>query len=173
MQGVEHESISAVAPPLYSSRAGRDARGLGGTQARGGVALRVARPAGDGQSGVVGAIEDVFVGGSLGAAPGGTQSVPDGAPVQDPLPGTFFEQGGIPADRPGFVRGRGEGQSPWPPAVAAIRLLMLTGCRSKEISTLRWDDVDRSAGELRLRETKTGSRMVPLTPTALAGTGRH
>ena len=57
---------------------------------------------------------------------------------------------------------------PWPPAVAAIRLLMLTGCRSKEISTLRWDDVDRSAGELRLRETKTGSRMVPLTPTALA-----
>ena len=58
--------------------------------------------------------------------------------------------------------------SPWPPAVAAIRLLMLTGCRSEEIATLRWDDVDRSAGELRLRDTKTGSRMVPLTPTALA-----
>ncbi|WP_428098147.1 tyrosine-type recombinase/integrase [Candidatus Rariloculus sp.] len=57
--------------------------------------------------------------------------------------------------------------SPWPPAVAAIRLLMLTGCRSEEIATLRWDDVDRSAGELRLRDTKTGARMVPLTPTAL------
>ena len=49
-----------------------------------------------------------------------------------------------------------------------IRLLMLTGCRSKEIATLRWDDVNRSAGELPLRDTKTGSRMVPLTPTALA-----
>ena len=57
--------------------------------------------------------------------------------------------------------------SPWPPAVAAIRLLMLTGCRSNEIATLRWDDVDRTAGELRLRDTKTGARMVPLTPTAL------
>ena len=57
---------------------------------------------------------------------------------------------------------------PWPAAVAAIRLLMLTGCRSMEIATLRWDDIDRSAGELRLRDTKTGSRMVPLTPTALA-----
>ena len=57
--------------------------------------------------------------------------------------------------------------SPWPPAVAAIRLLMLTGCRSEEIATLRWDDVDRTAGELRLRDTKTGARMVPLTPTAL------
>ena len=48
---------------------------------------------------------------------------------------------------------------PWPPAVPAIRLLMLTGCRSMEIATLRWDDVDRSAGELRLRDTKTGARM--------------
>ena len=39
--------------------------------------------------------------------------------------------------------------SVWPPAVAAIRLLMLTGCRRSEILTLRWDDVDRSSGELR------------------------
>ena len=51
-------------------------------------------------------------------------------------------------------------------AVAALRLLMLTGCRLNEILTLRWDDVDRSAGELRLRDAKTGARMVPLTPTA-------
>ena len=50
--------------------------------------------------------------------------------------------------------------------VAALRLLMLTGCRLKEILTLRWDDVDRRAGELRLRQAKTGARMVPLTPTA-------
>ena len=49
--------------------------------------------------------------------------------------------------------------------IAAIRLLMLTGCRRDEIVTLRWDDVDRTAGELRLRDSKTGARMVPLTPT--------
>ena len=51
-------------------------------------------------------------------------------------------------------------------AAAALWLLMLTGCRLKEILTLRWDDVDRGAGELRLRHAKTGARMVPLTPTA-------
>ena len=65
MQGVEHEAIPAAAAPPYSSRAGRDARRLGGAQARGGAALRAARPTGDGQSGVVGAIEDVLVGGSM------------------------------------------------------------------------------------------------------------
>ena len=50
-------------------------------------------------------------------------------------------------------------------AVAAIRLLMLTGCRLNEVLSLRWDDVDRTAGELRIRESKTGPRSVPLTPT--------
>ena len=55
-----------------------------------------------------------------------------------------------------------------PHAVAALRLLMLTGCRLNEILTLRWDDVDRQAGEFRLRDGKTGARMVPLTPTAQA-----
>ena len=55
----------------------------------------------------------------------------------------------------------------WPQAIAAIRLLLLTGCRKNEILTLRWDDVDRTAGELRLRDAKTGTRMVPLTPTAV------
>ena len=45
---------------------------------------------------------------------------------------------------------------------------MLTGCRLTEILTLRWDDVDRKARELRLRDAKTGTRMVPLTPTAAA-----
>ena len=58
---------------------------------------------------------------------------------------------------------------------AALRLLMLTGCRLMEVLTLRWDDVDRRAGELRLRHAKTGARMVPLTPTAaavLSGIGR-
>ena len=30
--------------------------------------------------------------------------------------------------------------------------------------TLRWDDIDRIAGEFRLRDSKTGARRVPLTP---------
>ena len=58
--------------------------------------------------------------------------------------------------------------SVWPHAVAALRLLMLTGCRLNEVLMLRWDDVDRVAGEFRLRYAKTGVRMVPLTPTAKA-----
>ncbi len=52
--------------------------------------------------------------------------------------------------------------------VAAIRLLLLTGCRKNEIVALRWDDVDRAAGELRLSGAKTGARRVPLTPAVEA-----
>ena len=48
-------------------------------------------------------------------------------------------------------------------AAAAIRLLVLTGCRRNEVLELRWDDIDRTAGELRLRDGKSGARMVPLT----------
>ena len=52
-------------------------------------------------------------------------------------------------------------------AAAALRLIMLTGCRAGEVLTLKWSDVDRKSGELRLRDAKTGARMVPLTPAAL------
>ena len=51
-------------------------------------------------------------------------------------------------------------------AVAAFRLLMLTGCRRNEILTLRWEDVDLEAGELHLRDAKTGARSVALSPAA-------
>ena len=51
-----------------------------------------------------------------------------------------------------------------PSAIAALRLLMLTGCRKNEIVQLRWDDMDRTARELRLAGSKTGARSVPLTP---------
>ena len=56
--------------------------------------------------------------------------------------------------------------SAWPPAIAALRLLMLTGCRRDEILTLRWDDVDRTAARFRLRDSKTGPRIVILTRAA-------
>ena len=52
-------------------------------------------------------------------------------------------------------------------AVAAIRLLMLTGCRLSEIQKLRWEHVDLEAGELQLPDAKTGGRAVPLAPSAV------
>ena len=60
-------------------------------------------------------------------------------------------------------------------AAAALRLLMLTGCRCNEILTLRWDDVHLDANEIRLPVSKTGPRVVPLSPAAarvLAGLPR-
>ena len=54
------------------------------------------------------------------------------------------------------------------PAVAAIRLLMLTGCRLSEILTLRWEDVDLEAAELRLTDSKTGARVVHIGRPAVA-----
>ena len=51
-------------------------------------------------------------------------------------------------------------------AVAAIRLLMLTGCRKSEILSLQWKDVDLEARELKLPDSKTGPRAVPLSPPA-------
>ena len=62
-----------------------------------------------------------------------------------------------------------------PSGIAAIRLLLLTGCRKNEIVTLRWDDIDRAAGEIRIRDAKTGARRIPLTPAVervLAGIPR-
>ena len=52
----------------------------------------------------------------------------------------------------------------WPLEVAAVRLLMLTGCRKCEISTLRWSDY--RAGHLFLRDSKTGPRTVWLSRAA-------
>ncbi len=53
-------------------------------------------------------------------------------------------------------------------AVAAIRLLLWTGCRRNEILHLRWRDVDLDAGVLRLSDSKTGSKTVYLGPAAIA-----
>ncbi|MHB0978148.1 MAG: tyrosine-type recombinase/integrase [Minisyncoccota bacterium] len=55
-----------------------------------------------------------------------------------------------------------------PFAVAAIRLLALTGCRENEILSLRWDAVDFERGHLRLDDTKTGKSVRPLGQSAAA-----
>ena len=53
-----------------------------------------------------------------------------------------------------------------PSAVAALRLLLLTGCRLSEIQFLRWEHVKDDCIEL--RDAKTGGRVVPLGPEARA-----
>ena len=52
-------------------------------------------------------------------------------------------------------------------AIAAVRLLMLTGCRLSEIQKLRWEHVDLGASELRLPDTKTGAKVVYLGDPAI------
>jgi integrase len=52
-------------------------------------------------------------------------------------------------------------------AAAAIRLLLLTGCRRNEILNLRWDDVDFECKCLRLPDSKTGAKIVTLAAAAL------
>lgn len=47
-----------------------------------------------------------------------------------------------------------------PAVVAAVRLLMLTGCRLGEIMTLKWSYVDWQARALRLPDSKTGAKVV-------------
>ena len=54
----------------------------------------------------------------------------------------------------------------WPEAVAAIRLLALTGCRRGEVLNLRWRDIGDNA--IALPDSKTGPRSVPLGGAARA-----
>jgi integrase len=54
-----------------------------------------------------------------------------------------------------------------PIAAAAVRLLLLTGCRKSEILTLRWDWVDPERKCLRLPDSKTGAKIVPLATAVL------
>lgn len=54
-----------------------------------------------------------------------------------------------------------------PQAVAAIRLLIFTGCRRREILDLRWEHVDFERGVLFLPDSKTGRKIVMLGAPAL------
>jgi integrase len=51
--------------------------------------------------------------------------------------------------------------------VLAIRLLLLTGARRNEVLTLRWSQVNLERSALRLPDSKTGAKVIPLGPTAL------
>jgi integrase len=54
----------------------------------------------------------------------------------------------------------------WPAAVAVARFLALTGWRSGEALTLRWDNVDLVRRSATLPNTKTGKSMRPLSHAA-------
>ena len=52
-------------------------------------------------------------------------------------------------------------------AIAAARLLILTGCRLGEIMTLQWEHVDLAGRALRLPDSKTGAKVVHLGQPAI------
>lgn len=54
-----------------------------------------------------------------------------------------------------------------PYVTAAIRLLLFTGCRMREILHLKWDEIDFERGLLLLPDSKTGKRAVVLNSPAL------
>jgi integrase len=55
-----------------------------------------------------------------------------------------------------------------PSAAAALRLLLFTGCRLREILHLRWEHVDFERGCLFLPDSKSGRKTVMLNAPALA-----
>ena len=57
-------------------------------------------------------------------------------------------------------------EAQWREAVAAIRLLALSGCRRSEMLNLRWSNIGTDA--INLPDSKTGPRAVPLGEAARA-----
>jgi integrase len=49
---------------------------------------------------------------------------------------------------------------------AAIRLLLLTGCRKNEVTALKWDYVNLERGVIALPDSKTGAKVIPLPAAA-------
>jgi integrase len=59
-----------------------------------------------------------------------------------------------------------QGAKVWPAAIAATRFLAVTGWRSGEALSLRWDDIDLPRRTVKLRDTKTGTSFRPLSHAA-------
>jgi integrase len=55
-----------------------------------------------------------------------------------------------------------------PYVIAAIKLLVFTGARLREILGLRWEWIDFERGEARLPDSKSGAKTLHLPPPALA-----
>jgi integrase len=54
-----------------------------------------------------------------------------------------------------------------PSGITAIRLILLTGARHKEILNAKWEDIDFEQKSLYLKDSKTGARAIPLPAPAL------
>jgi len=54
----------------------------------------------------------------------------------------------------------------WPPALACVRFLVLTGWRSGEATALRWGDIDLARRTARLPDTKSGASIRALSVPA-------
>ncbi|MEP7171960.1 MAG: tyrosine-type recombinase/integrase [Aestuariivirga sp.] len=54
-----------------------------------------------------------------------------------------------------------------PSALAIIQLLIFTGARKNEIETLKWSEVNFASGYLKLADSKTGQKAIPLNAGAM------
>jgi integrase len=54
-----------------------------------------------------------------------------------------------------------------PSAIAILKLLIFTGARKGEIETLKWSEIDSQSGYMRLADSKTGQKAIPLNAGAL------
>lgn len=52
-------------------------------------------------------------------------------------------------------------------AIDIIQLLILTGARKNEVASLRWEEVDFDTEYLRLSDSKTGQKLIPLSTPAI------
>jgi integrase len=61
---------------------------------------------------------------------------------------------------------RAEGEGIWPPAIAAVRFVALTGWRLGEVLDLTWEELDLARRTATLGDTKTGRSLRPLSHAA-------
>ena len=168
--------LRSHAPQAHRAGAGK-ASGFGGrAQAHHGVSVRSQGHAHGGEPGGGHPRQDVQPSRCVGMASIRHEPLPVGAPLQGgEAPRAIPDTRGTPPAQPGAGRGAKRAVGVCPFGAAAIRLLVLTGCRRNEILGLRWEDLDFEAGEMRLADSKTGARVAPLPPPAarvLAGLSR-
>lgn len=87
-----------------------------------------------------------------------------------PNPFVSLPQGTVDTEKPGSKHAPKEGNRRTltdPYAVAAIRLLILTGARLREILDAQWEHVDIERGVIFLADSKTGRKPVYLSAAAL------
>lgn len=77
----------------------------------------------------------------------------------------MFNDGKRSKHRPVKLENQRETVSPY--AIAAIRLLTLTGCRLREILHLKWREVDFDRAILNISDSKTGKKAVLLSKPAM------